>query len=72
MKTSVRLIIMSHLSDLQEGGSDSYQKMVPTVNFIKWMLLRHKDITVEVDPDQEFAEFQVKEKIRLAKHITNY
>lgn len=54
MKTKVRLIIMSHLSDIQEGQVKNHSDRI---NFVKWLLLSYPNTNVEVDPDQEYTRY---------------
>jgi hypothetical protein len=55
MKTKVRMVIMSHLSDVQENWRDTSNNT--RLNFAKWLLLRYPDTSVEIDPDVQFSLF---------------
>ena len=60
MKLPVRIIIMSHLSDIQEvlsNGSSISKLLSIRINFIKWLILKYNDTDVRIDADAEFALF---------------
>ena len=59
MQTTVRMIIMSHLSDVQEINLLSTpEKLVNThINFAKYLLCKYNDINVKVDAENEFDLF---------------
>lgn len=55
IKIKVRLIIMSHLSDMPlEQDRELIQRKS---EFCKWLLLRYTDTSVEVNPDLVYNEF---------------
>jgi len=59
--TSIRIIMMSHLSDLQtelgilNPGREFY--MHSKLNFVKWLITRYSDTNTMVDADAEWCEF---------------
>lgn len=66
MILKVKMIIMSHLSDVQDtlGFSDYSQSEIKDqrhrLNFAKFLLLKHPNTEVEVDPEVEAEEFEKK------------
>jgi hypothetical protein len=50
------MVIMSHLSDMQEEFIHS-KKETNKINFIKWLIINHKDLTAEIDADTLWTEF---------------
>lgn len=54
MEVKVRMIIMSHVSDMQATGKCDYN----VANFIKWLLMKYPDTSTEVNADDCFREFQ--------------
>ena len=66
MKLKVKMIIMSHLSDVQEtlGVSSEVTHNNKRINFAKWLLLNYKDLNEEVDADEIFDKFE-KEQIKV-------
>ena len=66
LPATVRMIIMSHLSDIQEeiGTSKPAQGfyMKEKLNFVKHLLLRYPDTTIEVYPNIEWERFQINQK----------
>jgi hypothetical protein len=69
MKLKVKMIIMSHLSDLQESlpivSHSSVLDATVKLNFVKYLLLKHDDLTIEVDADKEFESFCVVKQIKV-------
>jgi len=64
MKPKVKLIIMSHLSDVQEGvqyEEIDYKGIRQKINFVKWLILKYSDTEIEIDPNKEWEDF-LKEK----------
>ena len=55
MKLSVKMIIFSHLSDVQENSNNKYNNV--KLNFVKFLLQRHPDTGVKVDADYEWETF---------------
>jgi len=53
------MIIMSHLSDVQESIHYKfyYEEVNAHINFAKWLLLRYPDTSVEIDADEEYEKF---------------
>ena len=62
MKVKVSMIILSHLSDVQEmihgNGNPDYANV--RINFVKYLTLKYKDTDTEVDPEVAFDEFMTK------------
>lgn len=56
MFLSIKMIIFSHLSDVQEQLSNPMNRV--KINFVKYLLQRHPDTGVKVDADQEWNNFQ--------------
>ena len=62
LPTSVRMVMMSHLSDLQiemtvqNPGKEFY--MHTKLNFVKYLLNKYPDITTEIIPDEEWEKFR--------------
>ncbi len=59
MKLKVSIIIMSHLSDVQTDIF-AHKENRHKLNFVKFLVLKHKDTSVEVDADAEYSEFKQK------------
>jgi len=59
MKTKMRLVIMSYLSDVQDSLTSVYYQDTNRnrLNFAKWLLLKYPDTSVEIDADTEFSLF---------------
>jgi hypothetical protein len=62
MKLKVSMIILSHLSDVQEmiqgNGNPDYTNL--RVNFVKYLVINYKDTNTEIDPVIVFDEFKTK------------
>jgi hypothetical protein len=62
MKLKVSMIILSHLSDVQEmiqgNGNPDYTNL--RVNFVKYLVMNYKDTNTEIDPVIVFDEFKTK------------
>ena len=56
MTVKVQIVIMSHLSDVQETGENSRHKL----NFVKFLIQRYPNTMDKIDPDKEYADFQKK------------
>ena len=65
-KPKAKLVIMSHLSDAQEGidglmDTSSVRLCNKDINFAKFLILKYYDnLDVEIDADEEFKEFELK------------
>lgn len=62
MKVKVKMVIFSHLSDVQEGFNCTYKFEEVTernkrINFVKWLIQKYPDLEVEIDPDKDYKEF---------------
>jgi hypothetical protein len=64
MKTKLRTVIMSHLSDAQEEINMGYAKngTIHNINFVKYLLLTHVDLNTEIDADYEYSQFNKQTK----------
>ena len=62
MKLKVSMIILSHLSDVQEmiqgNGNPDYTNL--RINFVKYLVLNYKNTDTEIDPDVVYKEFIAK------------
>ena len=59
MLNSARLIIMSHLSDVQELSND--RRINGRINFAKYLISKYsKNLMVEIDPEADYEEFNKK------------
>ena len=62
MKVKVKIVIFSHLSDVQEGFNCAYSweennERNKRINFVKWLIQKYLDLEVEIDPDKDYKEF---------------
>lgn len=61
METKASLIIMSHLSDVQEANSMGLSRIHinAEINFVKFLILKYGDnLNVKIDPEKEFELFK--------------
>jgi hypothetical protein len=58
MKVKVSMIILSHLSDIQEDLTAPQTNT--RINLIKYLVLNYKDTNTEVDPYVVYKEFIAK------------
>lgn len=56
---TVKTVIFSHLEDIkfENGQPDRYNNVTARANFIKWLLIKFKDLTQEIRPEDEYALF---------------
>jgi hypothetical protein len=57
----VSLIIASHLNDIQEiiaGNDNSF--INHKINFVKYLVMKYKDTSVEINPNEVYTEFLEK------------
>jgi hypothetical protein len=64
----LRTVLMSHLSDIQVESTfhfereEHQQKVVDRialrVNYLKWLLSKHPNTEIEIDPDAEYDLFR--------------
>ena len=59
MRTQVKMIIMSYLSDLQEGNMP-FMSNNTRINFVKFLVMKYPNTEVEVSGAKEFADFKEK------------
>ena len=57
MEVRVSIVIMSHLSDIQDGGLRGNEWKI---NFVKYLVSKFPDTSVEIDADEVFEEFSKK------------
>ena len=53
MLVRASMVIMSHLSDLATDFLNFNEKQ-DRINFIKFLILKYPDTSVEIDPDAEY------------------
>jgi len=61
MKVKVRIVMMSHLSDisvLRPYNQEMSENIQNKINFIKFLLLNFPDTNVEINPEKEYEVFQ--------------
>jgi hypothetical protein len=58
MKLKVSMIILSHLSDVQEDLTSPQTKT--RINFVKYLTLKYTNTDTEIDPDIVYKEFIAK------------
>lgn len=56
MTAKASMIIMSHLSDVQEVVSN--KEMKDKINFAKFLLLKYPNTSTSIDPDEEYQKFK--------------
>jgi hypothetical protein len=56
MYVKLSIVIASHISDIQTGVLIS-NDVDNRLNFIKYLLIGHADLNVEIDADKEWEEF---------------
>jgi hypothetical protein len=61
MLVRASIVIMSHLSDLADITFDFSEKR-DRINFIKFLILRYPDTSVEIDPDAEYDLYLYRHK----------
>lgn len=58
LELKVRMVMMSHLSDIQEGfNSMDSNEFNNRVNFIKWLMNKYEDLNTLIDPEVDWDEF---------------
>ena len=63
MLTQVRIVIASHLSDIQEININNLliwqrKELYNRLNFCKYLLSKYSDTTQEIDAEEVFSEFE--------------
>ena len=78
MVTQVRIVIASHLSDIQETANHnamlSNDIVIQRLNFCKYLLSKYSDTTQVIDADKVYSEFEnytANNKWRI-KLVSNY
>lgn len=60
MKVRVRIVMMSHLSDVQDrailGGNPQIQS--EKIDFVRWLLLKFPNTNTKIDADAEYELYQ--------------
>lgn len=66
LPTSVRMIVMSHLSDLQIEiqYKNAFITNDERINFVKYLINKYPDTTTEVIPDHEWNDFKTQNESR--------
>ena len=62
MSVKASVVIMSHLSDIQEMFSS--KQLNDKINFAKFLLIKYPNVSTSIDPDEEYQEFKNKFKNR--------
>lgn len=58
LEAKVKMIIMSHLSDIQDGfNSMDFNDLNNRINFVKSLILKYDDINTVINPEVEWDEF---------------
>jgi|LakMenEpi03Aug12_release.lakeMendotaPanAssembly.Ray.scaffolds.fasta_scaffold152184_3 hypothetical protein len=60
VKVKVSMIILSHLSDIQEDLVRYPNNSNTRINFVKYLTLKYTNTDTEVDPYVAFEEFKAK------------
>lgn len=58
MTSKVSIIMASHLSDVQIEMDFNAENAKLRLNFVKWLINRYPNTSEEIDPEDEFDEFQ--------------
>jgi len=54
----VRMVIMSHLSDIQDAQNSMDSKELNNrINFVKSLIMKYHDTNTEINPNFEWEEF---------------
>jgi len=66
MKLKVSMVIMSHLSDMQEMVHINRMgdEINRGINFAKWLLLKYPHTEKEIDADEEYRIFMKEETLK--------
>jgi hypothetical protein len=58
LETKARMVIMSHLSDIQDGfNSMDSNDLNNRINFVKSLILKYDDTNTVINPEVEWEEF---------------
>jgi hypothetical protein len=55
MNLKASIVIMSHLSDAQEPIEKELANH--HINFAKFLVMKYKDTSVEINPDEDYVEY---------------
>jgi hypothetical protein len=59
----VKMIMMSHLSDIQDmGGAMPHAEVRDRLNFVKYLILNFPDNNVEIVAEDEYEKYEKKHK----------
>ena len=56
MTEKASLVIMSHLSDIQEMSSNTQVR--DKINFVKFLLMKYSNVSTAIDADEEYQKFK--------------
>lgn len=56
MTEKASLVIMSHLSDVQEMSSNTQVR--DKINFVKFLLMKYPNVSTAIDADEEYQKFK--------------
>jgi Trp operon repressor len=59
MEIKAQIVIMSHLSDIQEGNL-SQKEINHKLNFVKFLIQRYPNTLDTLDPDKNYEDFKKK------------
>lgn len=59
MEIKAQIVIMSHLSDIQEGTL-SQKEINHKLNFVKFLIQRYPNTLDTLDPDKNYEDFKKK------------
>jgi glutathione peroxidase-family protein len=59
MEIKAQIVIMSHLSDIQEGAL-TQKEINHKLNFVKFLIQRYPNTTDKLDPDKNYEDFKKK------------
>lgn len=54
----VRMVMMSHLSDVQEFLNNPENRK--KINFVKFLMLKYPNTDIEINPDEEWQKFIIQ------------
>jgi hypothetical protein len=58
LPTKARLVVISHLSDVQEMASTGdTQEIRQRINFVKYLIQKYNDLNTDIMPDDEWEQF---------------
>lgn len=57
--TKLSLVIFSQLSDIQIGYLN-HDNLITNINFIKFLMMKYRNLDTKIDPVKEWKEFEEK------------